>query len=60
MRIDPDFKEINKHDFSHFKASEGKTVLEQSIDDANKGKFTHIYNSARDFRKHLINESKKC
>lgn len=49
---------VNQHGYLPFTPSIGKTDLEQSIDDANKGKFTHTYNSAKDFRKHLIDESK--
>lgn len=36
----------------------GKTDLEQSIKDADSGIFGHTYESASDFRKHLIDESK--
>lgn len=35
-----------------------KTELEQSIEDADKGNFSHTYDDISDFRKHLINESK--
>lgn len=43
---------------SNFKKdSIGKTELEQSIEDANKGKFSHSYANVDEFRKHLIYEN---
>ena len=49
---------VNRHGYLPFTPSVGKTALEQSIEDADKGNFGHTYDNISDFRRHLINESK--
>lgn len=52
------FTFVNQHGYLPFTPSTGETELEQSIKDADSGIFGHTYESASDFRKHLIDESK--